>query len=73
VDQYKFKSILMPVVNLSAAEIEAYEKNPANKPKIDFRPRGIRPQLSTKFYLGNYSTPKYIEIFSLQPRQARHF
>jgi hypothetical protein len=36
-------------MNLSAAEIEAYEQNPANRPKIDFTPRGIRAQLSTKF------------------------
>lgn len=47
--QFPFKSMQMPVVNVSAAEIEAYEKDPANKPKIDFKPRGVRAQLSKIF------------------------
>jgi hypothetical protein len=62
-EKYEFKSVRMPVVNLSAAEIEAYGKNPANKPRLDFRPRGIRPQLSTKFNRGNHFTTNFTEIF----------
>jgi hypothetical protein len=41
----------MSVGNVSAAEIKAYEQDPANKPKMDFRPRGMRTQLSTKFII----------------------
>jgi len=49
VGQFPFKSMRLPVMNLSGAEIEAYVKDPANKPKIDFKPRGVRAQLSKIF------------------------
>jgi hypothetical protein len=36
----------LPVVNLSDDEVIAYENNPANKPKMDFKPSGKKAQPS---------------------------
>jgi hypothetical protein len=45
-EKYELKGIRLPVVTTSKEEIEAYERDPTNKPKIDFTPRGTRAQLS---------------------------
>jgi hypothetical protein len=45
--KYQMRSMRLPVVNMSEDEIKAYELDPANKPKIDFTPTGMRAQLST--------------------------
>jgi hypothetical protein len=39
-EKFELKVMRLPVVNMSAGEIAAYEKNPANKPKLDSLPKG---------------------------------
>lgn len=46
VDQYEPKIMRMPVVNMSEAEIKAYENNPIYKPKLDSKPTGKKAQPS---------------------------
>jgi hypothetical protein len=46
VEKYEFKTMVLPMVNMSQEEIDAYERNPANKPKIDSQPTGKKAQPS---------------------------
>lgn len=45
-DSPNFKHRTLPVVNLSDDEVEAYEKNPNHKPKLDYKPKGKKSQPS---------------------------
>lgn len=39
-----FKQQFKPIVEVSQAELKDYARNPANKPKLDFRPKGGQQQ-----------------------------
>lgn len=43
-DDFPFKPQFMPIVKTNRSVIKEYSKNPKNKPKPDFTPKGIKPE-----------------------------
>jgi hypothetical protein len=52
----------MPMVQTSSEEIKMYAKDPKNKPKLDFKPKGTIPQPSMFFLIKHRTKPFKAEI-----------